>query len=361
MLQPINDDCRVFGYVRVSKGKDGVLKKIPKNYVPPEDPNDPSTKRQIAALTEWAEKRDKTITIECDEGISGAEVPYKERPGFQKLVKKMREKDRLVIWRLDRLDRGLGRIVEAARWLVEEKKIHLHTLYEQNGEAIDLDTTQGKIMLQVYSMVATIGNDSLRAAITAGLHYCKYMGLRYCRHPGYGRRFEPVMEGNEQVYTKAGKPMQYIVWDEDECDVIREIVRRRDEDHESWYRIGLTLHNRGAQSPEGGQWLTWSEHTLAINDQGNPYRVKKVYAWYKALLDHGMDLGQPGVPAGIGTLAKQFGISVETVKAYINPTKAKTLKKNYLNSDGSTRRRYTQAMALYDEDVEDIEGYRRKR
>jgi len=324
MPQPIAaDDGRLFGYARVSRAKGHVITNIAASYVPVEAPGEPSSQRQISDLKLWAEKRGQPITIEFDEGISGAEVPWTKRPGFQKLVRQMRRGDRLVIWRLDRLDRGLGQMIQAAVWLVEQG-FKVHTLYEQSGDSLDLDTMQGKILLHVYSMLATIENDSRRAATSAGLQYNRRIGLRYGRWPGYGRKYEKRMLN--------GKLKTYIVWDAEECALIRELKERRD-NGETWYRISLDFHQRtgGKISGSGSKWLTFDQGCIRDHKQGRCRKAKRVYAWYTLLLQYGLDLGEPGLPAGIDSMVQQFGVAPDLVAKLLPMTSREIIRQNRKN------------------------------
>ena len=332
-MQPAdpNDSGRLFGYARVSRAKGKVITKVPLDapVMESELPGEVSIERQISDLKRWAEERGKPITIRYDEGISGAEVSYRVRPGFQALVKMMRRGDRLVIWRLDRLDRGLGQIIAAALWLVEQG-FKVHTLYEQSGDSLDLDTMQGKILLHVYSMLATIENDYRRSATSAALQYRRRIGRRYCKNPGYGRRFETRIELDNK-----GKKVErtYVVWDQHQCDLIRELKDRRDKG-ESYYRISLDFHQRqdgkacpnGA--PNGAMWLNFDSQAIAQHKQGHPKLAKKLMRWYTLLLAHGMDLGDDGVPAGVESLVKQFGVDPEVAQNCLLQTPKATLFKN---------------------------------
>jgi DNA invertase Pin-like site-specific DNA recombinase len=328
MSLPANTDDkpRIFGYARVSKatGTGQLLKNIPDGYEPPEDPREPSIQRQFSALTDWAEKQGEPITLGFDEGISGAEVSYRDRPGFQKLVKQMKPGDKLAIWRLDRLERGMGRMIAAAKWLYDDCKVSVHALYENNGEGLNLDSVQGKALLYVFEMVAMFENESRKAATKAGLQYRRLVGQKYTQWAGYGRRFEKRKEN--------GQTVTYVVWDETQCDIIREIKRRRDEG-ESWYRIGLDLHQRqgGKPSPNGGTWLTFSPSKMSKKEQGDPRKVVRVYKWYALLLHYGLDFGADGVPAGVDAMIREYGVDGDLVAKLLPNTSAETMRKNYKN------------------------------
>lgn len=319
--KPNPEHERLFGYARVSKARGHVIKSISAKHETMEAPGEISIQRQLADFEVWAAKRDKPITIDFDEGVSGFEVSWKKRPGFQRIVNQMRPGDRLVLWRLDRLDRGMGEILACARWLVEDKKLKVHTLYEQSGDALDLDTMQGAVLLHCYSMVATIEHHKLRAATKAALDFRRRVGMRYCAWPGYGRRFEKRKMG--------GKIVTFVVWDQHECDLIREIKRRR-ESGETWYEIALDLHLRQKckPSPHGGYWLTFDHSRLINNQKANPVRVRRVYAWYEILLRYGLQLGDDGVPAGIDTMAREFGVDEETVREILGKTDPARLRHN---------------------------------
>jgi len=306
MLTPTS---RLFGYARVSREKSTgkVRTSIPEGFVPPKTPREPSLKQQQAAMEKWAERhmQGRPVTFGFDEGISGAEVSYEDRPGFQNLVRQMKKGDHLAVRDLDRLERGWGRQVAVISWLFDARGIYVHTT---DGKAYDPRNLQDRILISVSDLSAMVVNEKRKELITSGMKYTKETGRRYARWPGYGRRFEYVTEKSPN--GRKPKVVTYIVWDECQCNIIREIASRVDDRHELWYEIALDLHNRygGKSPPDGGKWLVHTPHIIKKGARGTPIKVRRVYLWYKTILHYGMDLGEDGVPAGVNSMAAEFGV-----------------------------------------------------
>ena len=184
-----DDDSRLFGYARVSRDDKGkVLRSIPEGFEMPKDPHDASIRWQQTLLNEWAKKIGKPLVFGFDQGISAADVSYVDRPGFQALVQQMRPGDHLGVWKTDRIERGHGRMTAAVNWLKDKKGVTVHKT--STGTYYDMDKLSDKIILTVEELVAMIHIEDLRQGIIQGLNHVRSVGLRHCKYPGYGRRFE---------------------------------------------------------------------------------------------------------------------------------------------------------------------------
>ena len=95
-------DTKIYGYVRVSSKEQN------------ED-------RQVVAMREFG-VRDKNIVVEKQSGKDF------DRPLYQRMVKKMKPGDTLVIKSIDRLGRNYDEILEQWRFLTKEKDIAIVVL-----------------------------------------------------------------------------------------------------------------------------------------------------------------------------------------------------------------------------------------
>lgn len=282
------DNPRYFGYTRVSKADNRVIREIRPDYEPPERPGEASLLRQEKAIRSWAER--ECVDIErvfFDEGISGREVPWSQRPGFLEMLDTLEDGDHVVVWRLDRLDRGPGGMVAALRHLQSEKDVVVHAIQEAGGQGIDLDTLQGNAVAEVYSLLASLDAVQRRATAVEVSEYCRRIGRKYCNHPGFGRTF---VEREDPV---TGERHEWIVWDQDECAKIKELHRRVEVQGESLYRVALDLHNRQGGKPckHGGVWVNFTPRSIRRKDQGHPNRARRALKWYKNILAAGGDIG----------------------------------------------------------------------
>ena len=111
-----------------------------------------------------------------DEGVSG-KVPAKQRPEFAKLLAKIRDGERLVVSKLDRLGRDSIDVEQTLRDM-EERGIGVIVL--QLG-GTDLTSTAGKLIRKVLGAVADMERDLLIERTQAGLQRAKAEGKRLGR------------------------------------------------------------------------------------------------------------------------------------------------------------------------------------
>ena len=152
---------RTFGYIRVSTKEQN------------ED-------RQLIAMAE-AGVHEKMIYTDK---LSGKDF---DRPGYQKLLKKLREGDLLYILSIDRLGRNYEEVQQ--QWRVITKEIGADIC------VIDmplLDTRQGKdlmgtfiadLVLQILSFVAQNERENIRKRQEQGIAAAKARGVRFGRPP----------------------------------------------------------------------------------------------------------------------------------------------------------------------------------
>lgn len=101
--------------------------------------------------------------------VSGAKS---DRPGLNGAVEYLREKDTLVVWRLDRLGRSLKVLVQKIEGL-QRRKIAFRSLHE----SIDTTSPVGKFQFHVFSALAEFERDLSRQRTMAGLRAAKDRGL----------------------------------------------------------------------------------------------------------------------------------------------------------------------------------------
>jgi DNA invertase Pin-like site-specific DNA recombinase len=119
-----------------------------------------STGDQALAL-----QQDALQVAGCDriftDTISGAKV---ERPGLSQALDHLREGDTLVVWRLDRLGRSLGNLIELLTKL-DNRGVGFRSLTEQ----IDTTTSGGKLIFHIFGALAEFELNLIREWTMAGL------------------------------------------------------------------------------------------------------------------------------------------------------------------------------------------------
>ena len=119
---------------------------------------------QIKALEEA--RCDKIFT----DVASGAKTA---RPGLKDAEMVLREGDALVVWKLDRLGRSIQHLIETINAL-KEKGIGFRSLQE----AIDTQTSGGKLVFHIFSALAEFERDLIRDRTHAGLEAARARGRK---------------------------------------------------------------------------------------------------------------------------------------------------------------------------------------
>lgn len=164
----------IYGYIRVSS-------------------TDQNEDRQLIALNEKGVEK-QNIYMDKQSGKDF------DRPGYQKLAKKLRQGDLLYIKSIDRLGRNYEEIQEQWRYLTKKKQVDIVVI-----DMPLLDTRRGKdlvgtfladIVLQVLSFVAQNERENIKQRQAEGIAAAKARGVKF------GRPQRPVPDNFEEVAKK---------------------------------------------------------------------------------------------------------------------------------------------------------------
>lgn len=100
--------------------------------------------------------------------ISGSKA---DRPGLTAALEYLREGDRLVVWKLDRLGRSLQHLIETVKGL-QERGIDLVVIQER----IDTSSAGGKMVFHMMGALAEFERDLIRERTHAGLQAARARG-----------------------------------------------------------------------------------------------------------------------------------------------------------------------------------------
>ena len=123
-----------------------------------------------------------------------------QRPQYQRLLKRLKKGDTLVVKSIDRLGRNYNEIIEQWRILTKEKQADVVVL-----DMPLLDTRRGKdlmgtflsdIVLQVLSFVAENERTNIRQRQAEGIAAAKMRGVRFGRPPS------PLPENFHEIYQQ---------------------------------------------------------------------------------------------------------------------------------------------------------------
>jgi len=128
---------------------------------------------------------DQTLALQQDAlTAAGCEQLYTDtvsgsvtdRPGLTQALSHLRAGDTLVVWRLDRLGRSLGHLIDTIRHL-ERRGVHVKSLQEQ----LDTTTSGGKLVFHVFGALAEFERDLIRERTHAGLAAARARGRLFGR------------------------------------------------------------------------------------------------------------------------------------------------------------------------------------
>lgn len=163
-----------YGYIRVSSAEQ-------------------NESRQLMALEKWGLIKEN---IFCDK-LSGKDF---NRPQYQRLRKRLKPGDVLVVTSLDRLGRNYEIVQEEWRYIVKEKRADIVIL-----DMPILDTRTNKdligtlisdIVLQLLSYVAQTERENIRARQAEGIAAARMRGVHL------GRYADPIPENFYDIYEK---------------------------------------------------------------------------------------------------------------------------------------------------------------
>jgi DNA invertase Pin-like site-specific DNA recombinase len=131
----------------------------------------------------------------CTDVASGAQS---ERPGLTEALGYAREGDTLVAWKLDRVGRSLGHLIETVR-LLQERRIGFRSLHED----IDTTTSTGKLIFHVFGALAEFERDLVRERTNAGLAAARARGRKGGRRPVLDETQRAVLQSLAQDRTNS--------------------------------------------------------------------------------------------------------------------------------------------------------------
>lgn len=108
----------------------------------------------------------------CDEVYTDIASGVKtERPGLEQVFARLRKGDILVVWKLDRLGRSVGHLIQTITDL-NKKNIGFKSLQEN----IDTMTSGGRLIFHIFSALAEFERDLITERTNAGLKAARARG-----------------------------------------------------------------------------------------------------------------------------------------------------------------------------------------
>ncbi len=184
----------IFGYSRVSKG------------------DEQNTKLQIQAF--------QTANVEkiFEETASGGRW---NRPTLHKMLDELREKDVVVVWKLDRLSRSLKDLL-----VIIERIDNAGAGFKSLTEAIDTTTPAGRMMMQMVGSFAEFEREMIRERTKAGLDVARTEGRVGGRKPKLNKNQRKDIADNVISERKSGAQMARL-YNVSEATISRIVAQHR--------------------------------------------------------------------------------------------------------------------------------------
>jgi len=122
-----------------------------------------------------------------------------DRKGLKNALKYMKEKDCLIVWKLDRLGRSLSHLLEIISEL-KERDIGFKSLTEN----MDTTTPQGELFFHIFAALSQYERSLIRERIMAGLEAAKQRGRKGGRPRKLdGQKIQSIINALESGQSKA--------------------------------------------------------------------------------------------------------------------------------------------------------------
>ncbi|KPA11144.1 Resolvase domain-containing protein [Candidatus Magnetomorum sp. HK-1] len=136
------------------------------------------------------------------EVITGART---ESPVLNEILRNIRKKDILIIWKLDRLGRSLKHLIELVNEFID-KGVDIKSI----NDPIDTTSPQGRLSFNIFASLAEFERDIIRERTQAGLSSARARGRKGGRPKGLPKKAEPTACAAETLYREGKLSVQEI-------------------------------------------------------------------------------------------------------------------------------------------------------
>lgn len=139
------------------------------------------------------------------ESISGKN---NNRPQLLAMIEALREKDTVVVYKIDRMARSLKGLISIVE-LLDEKKADLVSL--DSGDKVDTTSPMGRAFFQIAGVFAELERGMINARTKAGIQKARADGVKFGRMSGSQNKSTIKKQENIKIYLQAGKSYDWIV------------------------------------------------------------------------------------------------------------------------------------------------------
>lgn len=139
------------------------------------------------------------------ESISGKN---NDRPQLTAMIEALREKDTVVVYKIDRMARSLKGLISIVE-LLDEKKSDLISL--DSGDKVDTTSPMGRAFFQIAGVFAELERRMINERTTAGIKKARADGVKFGRVSGSLNKSTLKKQENIKIYLQARKSYDWIV------------------------------------------------------------------------------------------------------------------------------------------------------
>ena len=153
-------------------------------------------------------QRQELLKAGCEkifsESVSGKD---NNRTELTKLLNDLREKDIVVVYKIDRIARSLKGLIEIIE-LLKDKKVDLVSL--DSGDRVDTTSPIGKAFFQIAGVFAELERGMINARTKAGIAKAKLDGVKFGRTTGSNNKTTAAKLEKIRIYVGVGKSYDWI-------------------------------------------------------------------------------------------------------------------------------------------------------
>lgn len=131
-----------------------------------------------------------------------------EKPQLNELLKYLRKDDTLVVWRLDRIGRTTVGLIQFVTEL-NKRGVHFRSITEN----IDTSSTSGRVIFQIFCVLAEHERNVLIERTNTGLESAKSRGKKGGRPKGLTEKYKKIAPVVKASYDSKELPVEKIMKD----------------------------------------------------------------------------------------------------------------------------------------------------
>ena len=129
------------------------------------------------------------------------------RTELMNMLNELREKDVLVVYKIDRIARSLKGLIEIVE-LLKNKDVDIVSL--DLGDRVDTTSPMGKAFFQIAGVFAELERGMINSRTKAGIEKAKLAGVKFGRRTGSTNKETKDKADKIKIYLAAGKGYQWI-------------------------------------------------------------------------------------------------------------------------------------------------------